>query len=142
MTHKLALAALLPACFVLQLAQAQSTFGDLRGTTRDPSGLPLDHVQITVHSVEENNDRKLLSGVDGSFTIENLKSGHYELTAAKTGFQSSSATKVELSARQSLRIDISLALASQSQAVEVSSAEEQVNTENGDLAQCSIRQPG
>jgi Carboxypeptidase regulatory-like domain/TonB dependent receptor len=130
MSHKLVLAALLPACFMLPLAHAQSTFGDLRGTTRDPSGLPLPHSDLIVHSVEENNDRKLLSGDDGSFVVENLKPGHYELTASKAGFQSSSATKIELSARQSLRIDITLALVSQSQVVEVSSAEEQVNTEN------------
>ena len=131
MTCKLFLAAFLPTCFMLQLAQAQSTFGNLRGTTRDPSGLALDHAVVTVHSVEQNNDRKIVSGDDGrgSFMIENLQPGHYQLTAAKDGFQNST-TKVELSARQSLRVDITLALASQSQTIEVSAAGEQVNTEN------------
>src|ERR1035441_2501865 len=76
MTHKLLLAVLLPTCLMLQLTHAQSTFGDLRGTTRDPSGLPLDRAAVTVHSVEENNDRKLLSGEDGSFTVPNLQPGH------------------------------------------------------------------
>jgi hypothetical protein len=36
---------------MLQLAHAQSTFGDLRGKTRAPSGLPLDRAVVTVHSV-------------------------------------------------------------------------------------------
>jgi len=130
MTYRLFFVGLLPTCLMLQMAQAQSTFGDLRGTTRDPSGLPLDHAVVTVHSVEQNNDRKIVSGDDGSFAVQNLLPGHYELTAAKAGFQDSAATKVELSARQSLRVDIALALASQSESVEVSSAEEQVNTEN------------
>jgi hypothetical protein len=132
MIGKLALAALLSACLASQV-RAQSTFGDLRGTTRDPSGLPLAHAEITVHSVEQNNDRKVVSGDDGSFTVENLLAGHYELTAEKAGFQNSAAVKVELSARQSLRVDIALALASQSQTVEVSSAEEQINTENAEI---------
>jgi hypothetical protein len=115
---------------MLPLSHAQSTFGDLRGTTRDPSGLPLAEAAITVHSVDQNNDRRIVSGDDGSFVVENLQPGHYELTAAKEGFQTSAATKVDLSARQSLRVDITLALVAQSQTVEVSSAEEQVNTEN------------
>jgi hypothetical protein len=66
MTYRLFLAGLLPACFLLQVAHAQSTFGDLRGTTRDPSGLALDHATVTVHSIEQNIDRKIVSGEDGS----------------------------------------------------------------------------
>jgi hypothetical protein len=121
----------LSACFMLPLTQAQSTFGDLRGTTRDPSGLPLDHAVVAVHSVEQNTDRKTVSGDDGSFAVENLQPGHYQLTATKEGFHMSAATKVELSARQSLRVDIALALVEGHQTVDVSSAAEQVNTENG-----------
>ncbi|HMF77406.1 MAG TPA: carboxypeptidase-like regulatory domain-containing protein, partial [Bryobacteraceae bacterium] len=131
MTRKLSLATVLSTCFVLQLAHAQSTFGDLRGTTRDPTGLALAQAEVTVHSIDSNTDRKIISGGDGSFAVENLLPGHYQLIAAKEGFQNSPATKVELSARQSLRVDITLALAEQTQTVEVNSAAEQVNTENG-----------
>lgn len=114
--------------------QAQSTFGDLRGVTRDPSGLPLPGADVTVHSLDENTDRKLTSGDDGSFLVENLKAGHYQLTASKEGFKNSAPIDVQLSARQSLRVDIPLALQTQSQTVEVSAAAEQVNTENGTIA--------
>ncbi len=138
MTRKLLITTLFAACFMVQVAHAQSTFGDLRGTTRDPSGLALDHAEVTVHSIEENNDRKLVSGDDGSFAVENLKPGHYELTAMKAGFQRSAATRVELSARQSLRVDITLALAAQTEAVEVSAAEEQVNTENAEIGDSKV----
>jgi hypothetical protein len=115
---------------MLQLAHAQSTFGDLRGTTRDRGGKPVPGAAVTVHSIDENTDQKLTSGNDGSFLMKNLKPGHYQLTAAKEGFQSSSAIDVELSARQSLRVDITLALEGQSGMVEVNAAAEQVNTEN------------
>ena len=138
MTHKLLLAVLLPTCLMLQLTHAQSTFGDLRGTTRDPSGLPLDRAAVTVHSVEENNDRKLLSGEDGSFTVPNLQPGHYQLTAAKAGFQNSAAVAVELSARQSLRVDLTLALASEHQTIEVAGTSEQVNTENAVIGDSKV----
>jgi hypothetical protein len=130
MTQKVLSMTILSTCFMLHLAHAQSTFGDLRGTTRDPSGLALAQATVTVHSLDANTDRSVISGDDGSFVVENLQPGHYQLTAAKADFQSSSATKIELSARQSLRVDLTLALASQTQTVEVSEAVEQVNTEN------------
>jgi hypothetical protein len=130
MLRKLLLATTLCACFAPQV-RAQSTFGDLRGVTRDPSGLPLPAAAVTVHSLDENSDRKVTSGDDGGFLVENLKPGHYQLTATKEGFRNSGAVKVELAARQSLRVDVTLALASQSETVEVSAASEQVNTENG-----------
>jgi hypothetical protein len=119
MTRTLSLVVLLPTCFMLQLAHAQSTFGDLRGTTRDPSGLVLPQSVVTVHSLEESNDRQIVSGDDGSFAVQNLQPGHYQLTAAKEGFQNSPAIKVELSARQSLRVDITLDIEAQSQTIEV-----------------------
>jgi hypothetical protein len=132
MIRKLLLATTLCACLAPQV-RAQSTFGDLRGTTRDPSGLPLPATAVTVHSLDENTNRKVMSGEDGSFLVENLKPGHYELTAAKEGFQKSAAVNVELSARQSLRVDMTLALQSQTETVEVSGAAGQVNTENGTI---------
>jgi len=131
MIRKLTLAAILIACLAPP-AHSQSTFGDIRGVTRDPSGLPLPGAAVTVHSLDENNDRKVTSGDDGAFLVENLKPGHYQLTASKEGFQDS-AIGVELSARQSLRADITLPLANQATAVEVSAAPEQINTENGTI---------
>ena len=44
MARKLSLATIFLAWCMLHVAHAQSTFGDLRGTTRDPSGLPLPQV--------------------------------------------------------------------------------------------------
>lgn len=138
MTRQLFAGTFFPACLILQMAQAQSTFGDLRGTTRDSSGLALPQAVVTVHSVEENYDRKIVSGDDGSFEVENLKPGNYGLTAAKTGFQNSPATKVELSARQSLRVDLTLGLVSDYQTIEVHEASDQVNTENAVLGDSKI----
>jgi hypothetical protein len=135
MFRKLTLATLLSACLALApAARGQSIFGDLRGVTCDPSGLPLPATAITVHSLDENTDWKVVSGDDGAFLVENLKPGHYQVTAVKQGFKDSSPITVELSARQSLRVDLTLALASQATTVEVSAAAEHINTENGVLS--------
>jgi hypothetical protein len=104
------------ACIVFQVdvlvssvcVFGQTSFGDIRGVTENAGGLPLPEVRVAVHNVEENTDRTVVSGADGSFVFVNLKPGHYQLTAKKEGFGSSPTATVELAAGQSLRNDITL----------------------------------
>jgi len=111
------------ACIVFQVdvlvssvcVFGQTSFGDIRGVTENAGGLPLPEVRVAVHNVEENTDRTVVSGADGSFVFVNLKAGHYQLTAKKEGFGSSPAATVELAAGQSLRNDITLASTSATQ---------------------------
>ena len=101
------------------LAYGHSKSGTIQGTTRGPAGLPLPKVHVVVHSVEENTDLSLISSDQGIFVAENLKPGHYHLTASKEGlklvgfgrigFQGQSETTVELAAQQKLRVDMTLA---------------------------------
>jgi len=109
---------------------AQSTFGDIRGTVRDPSNLPVPQAEVTVHNVDENTNRVTLSDASGGYLFENLKPGNYSLSAAKSGFSQSSSVTLELTARQSVRTDISLSIGQVQQTVSVESAAEQINTEN------------
>jgi uncharacterized surface anchored protein len=112
------------------MGYAQSTFGDLRGTTRDPAGLALPQAVVTLHNVDENTTRSIISDDNANFQFENLKPGNYTLTASKEGFATSPTTTVELVARQSARVDLSLSLAQVQQSVKVEAAAEQIDTEN------------
>lgn len=116
---------LLPA-----IAYAQSTFGDIRGTTRDPQGLALPQTLVTLHNLDENTSRSVLSDENANFLFENLKPGNYSLTASKQGFSASPTTTVQLVARQSARVDLALSLAQVQQTVQVEAAAEQIDTEN------------
>jgi hypothetical protein len=109
---------------------AQSTFGDIRGTVRDPSNLPVPQAEVTLHSVDENTNRVATTDASGGYLFENLKPGNYALSAAKTGFSQSSSVTLELTARQSARTDLSLSIGQVQQTVSVESAAEQINTEN------------
>ena len=113
------------------IACAQSTFGDIRGTTRDPQGLALPHTVVTLRNLDENTSRSAISDDVANFLFENLKPGNYSMTAYKDGFAPSPTTTVELVARQSARVDLSLSLAQVQQTVNVEAASEQINTENG-----------
>jgi hypothetical protein len=88
------------------IGYAQSTFADVRGTTRDPAGLALPQTLVTLRNVDENTARSVLSDDNANFLFENLKPGHYTLVSSKEGFATSPITAVELEARQSARVDL------------------------------------
>src|SRR5580658_8991440 len=125
------------ACMLLSAPAnlcAQSTFGTVRGSALDQSGAGVPGAQITLHNLDENNSVTALSDDNGNFEFENLKPSHYTVTAAKEGFASSGASRLELVSRQTLRVDITLSVAAQAQTVEVADAAGAVNTENATLA--------
>jgi hypothetical protein len=126
----LARGALLCGLVLPVVSYAQSTFGDIRGTTRDPAGLGLPQSVVTLHNLDDNTSRSVISDDNAGFLFENLKPGRYTLVASKEGFAESPTTAVELVARQSARVDLPLSLAQVQQSVNVEAAAQQINTEN------------
>ena len=100
----------------------------------DQSGAAIPVAVLTLHNLDENADVSTLSDSGGNFIFENLKPGHYSITASKEGFAQAVVNQVELVARQNLRIDVSLAVAAQAQTVEVMAYAQTINTENATLS--------
>src|SRR5208283_4086239 len=119
-------------------AHSQSTFGSIRGTTLDQTGSFIPQARVILHSVDENTDFTVSSDDQGNFVFENVKPGHFSVVATKEGFAKAIVDKVELAARQDLRLDVKLAVATQSQVVEVSAAAALVNTENATLSDSKL----
>ncbi len=117
---------------------AQSTFGSIRGTMQDQTSAVVPEAKIVLRNVDENTEVATTGDVDGNFLFENVKPGHYSLTASKEGFANSIVDKVELTARQDIRVDIKFALATKSQVIEVNAEALAVNTENATLADSKI----
>src|SRR5580658_3912487 len=113
---------------------AQSTFGTVRGSALDQTGAGVPGSHITLHNLDENSNVALASDDHGNFAFENLKPGHYTVTATKEGFASANVSHLELAARQTLRVDITLSIVAQAQTVEVGDSAASVNTENATLA--------
>ena len=128
-------------CMLMNLPaglRAQSTFGSVRGSTLDESGAAIPKAAITLHSLDENTNLMVVSDDSGNFAFENLKPGHYTITATKEGFAASAVNRLELAARQTLRVDVALAVAAQAQSIEVAEAATSVNTENATLSDSKI----
>src|SRR5579863_4555843 len=109
----------------------QSTFGDIRGTARDPGSLPVSQAVITLHNVDENTNRATTTDNSGTYLFENLKPGHYQVSGASPGFANSPTVAIDLVARQSARVDIAFSIQQVQQSVTVEAAAAQINTENG-----------
>ncbi len=133
--HRLAVAGVVVAALISPARiDAQSTFGSIRGAVQDASGATIPAVVITLHSLDENTNASVVSDDGGNFVFENIKPGHYSITATKEGFSRAVVNQVELVARQNLRVDVGLAVAAQAQTVEVNASAVAVNTENATLS--------
>ena len=100
-------------------ALAQSTFGSVRGVAQDDTGAILPNTQVTLHSLDENTDRKVTTDADGNFTLENVKAGQYMVRAEHDGFAVTVVNGVTVAARQDVRLTVALTVAAQSSTVEV-----------------------
>lgn len=127
---------ILAAFMILNMASsvyAQSTFGSVRGTVQDNTAASISDSQVILHSTDENTERTVNSDGAGDFIFENVKAGHYSLRVHHDGFADTVLTGISVEARQDLRLSAVLAVASQSTTVEVTSAADQMNTENATL---------
>jgi hypothetical protein len=116
------------------LSRAQSTLGNIRGTVEDNSGALIPGATVTVRSLDQNLTRQTISNDSGEFLVENLQPGHYSVTVERDGFARAVVAGAELSARQDLRIPVTLQVASQATEVMVSALNNDIDTEDATLA--------
>ena len=124
------------ALFSAGVLIGQSTFGSFVGTVRDPSGAAVSACKITATSVATDSVRSVLTESNGDFTIVNLEPGLYQILMESPGFQRSLFKELELHARETIRVDGKLALATQSNTVNVEAVSEApINTEGSSIAE-------
>ena len=109
-------------------AQAQSTFGSFVGTVHDPSGAAVPDTIVVATNKDTSVQRSTVSGKDGAYTLLNLEPGNYMITMKAGGFQPVTFNNLLLTARQTVRVDGAVDIASQVETVEVSAAAEAVIT--------------
>jgi len=98
---------------------AQSTFGTVLGSVKDNSGAIVPKATVRLTDTDENKSRETTTNGNGDYEFVNTKDGHYKLEVSSPGFQPYTATELQLVARQTLRIDVSLQVGQVSSAVEV-----------------------
>ena len=105
---------------IATLSQGQSVqTGTLLGTVMDSSGAMVPDVTITVTNDTGLVVRTVKSSGDGSYMLQSLPPGSYELAAEGQGFGKVQKANIPLRAGDNLRIDVTLMPPSVTQSVQV-----------------------
>ena len=125
------------ACLLLswQTAMAQSTFASVVGTVRDSSGAVVAKCVITLDNTGTSAHRETVTDASGDYSIPNLEPGAYRVTIKAPGFEQF-VRQIELTARETMRLDGMMAVAGQTQTVNVEAAGAPVvNSEVSNIAE-------
>ncbi|MBV9505370.1 MAG: TonB-dependent receptor, partial [Acidobacteriia bacterium] len=129
-------AILIPLLMSSGLLTAQSTFGTFVGTVRDPSGSVVPDCAITLTNTGTSAQRSAVTDKEGGFVLVNIEPGSYDILMQAAGFEPLSLKNLQLTSRQTVRVDGDLAVAGQAQAVSVmAAAEAPISTEVSNIAE-------
>ncbi len=89
-------------------ASAQSTLASLAGSVHDSSGALVRTAQVTATRTEDQSRHTVTTDSQGAFTLVNLPPGTYTVQAISLTFSPLEQTGILLTARQNLRLDLTL----------------------------------
>jgi hypothetical protein len=122
--------------FSIGFVLSQSTYGTIVGTVRDQSGALIPGCIVTVENTDTSVRRSAVADDAGSYVAPNLEPGTYKVKMEMPGFQVVEYANVQLMARQTIRIDGQISVASQVESVNVTTeAAPVINTEVSSIAE-------
>jgi carboxypeptidase family protein len=107
---------------------AQNFSASLTGTVKDTSGAVLPGAAVTVKNVETGQTRTAQADTGGSYNLQSLPVGQYEVTGEKTGFRKEVRSGITLVVAQQAVVDLTLQVGSIDQQVTVTGEAPLVNT--------------
>ena len=122
---RIALAAALFAAAV-PFARAQEITATVTGTVTDESGAVLPGVTVTVRNIGTGFTKDVTTTGEGVYTAPLLPTGRYEVTFTLAGFQSATATNLNLHVNDRILLDMTLKTGGVSETIEVSAAAQMI----------------
>ncbi len=114
---------------------AQSTVtGGIRGTVTDPQRAIVPNATVTATNVGTNKVETVTSDENGTFVINNLQPGTYNVVVNQSGFGDFTAQGAIVEVGQVTTLEATLAIAGQSATVEVTADAPVINTNSNDFA--------
>lgn len=127
-----ALALLLVASAIV-VGRAQSTTGQIMGTVKDPTGLPLPGAAVSVTNLQTGQKAEIKSNEAGDYLARELPPGNYSVSATFSGFKQVLRTNINVVAFQNVRVDLPLEIGAASDQVVVTAEVPQVDTRSNTL---------
>lgn len=125
---------LLWVCTPVALSQS-TTQGTILGTVTDPSGGIVPGATVLVRNVDTGIVRESLSSELGTYRVDLLRPGLYEVTVELLGFRRTEMSQVELRVGQTLRVDVRLQIGEVTDSVVVSDSITGLQSESSQLGE-------
>jgi len=126
------------AIFAMLLPIAPGAWGQdnatINGTVLDPSGAVVPNAAITLTNPATSQTRQDISNSAGQFRFANVGVGTYTLSTMVAGFQKYTKTGIVVNVAQSLEENVTLAVGSQAQTIQVEADALQVQTETSEVS--------
>jgi Carboxypeptidase regulatory-like domain len=113
---------------------AQSSKGILAGTVRDKTGAVVANAKVTVTSQDTGETRTLVATSLGSYRVEGINPGMYEIHVEMTGFESADVKDVRVVPSAVTAYDPVLIVGAVVNTVTVEANSNAINTDNGGLS--------
>src|SRR5215471_4706876 len=115
-------------------AFAQSDRGTITGTVSDPTGAVIPGVGILATNVETAARYETATTETGNYTLPQLPSGTYQLSAELPGFKKYVRQGITVLVAQTLRLDVTLEVGSNNESVTVTENAPLLRTDSSELA--------
>jgi hypothetical protein len=114
-------------------ASAQTSNGTVVGAITDPTGSGIVGATVTLTSVDTGSVRTTLTNQEGSYRIESVLPGTYNLSASAAGFQTTVNNGLIVPGTAIIPASLVLKVGQASDKIEVSADNAVLNTENGQI---------
>jgi len=119
-------------CVLALNCRAQSTTS-LRGVITDPSGAAIPGAIVTISSLETGSFRRSVTDASGEYNFLQVAPASYKLTVEKAGFATMTRADVKLLVNTPGALDMSMAVSTTGEVVNVEADVSQVNTTDASI---------
>ncbi len=112
---------------------AQQITGTIDGEVKDEQGALVPNADVTATNVTTGFTRTTKTGGDGAYNIQYLPIGTYSVTVNAAGFKKFVQQNLVISVDQTQALSITLAVGSETQTIEVTTAPPAINTDTSEV---------
>src|SRR5215467_5704353 len=113
----------------------QNVYGTLAGTVSDSSGAAVADAAVTLTNLDTNEKHTMSTNASGDYTFVNILPGKYKVEAEKSGFKKVVRQPILVQIESGLKVDLTLAVGSQTETIEVTSEAPLLQPETNSLGQ-------
>ena len=113
----------------------QNTYGKISGVVSDNTGASVGGCAVTLTNLDTAEGNTITSDASGNYSFPNIAPGRYKISAEKTGFKVFVQQPIVVEIESGLKIDITLAVGTATETVEVTAQAPLLQPETNSLGQ-------